>query len=106
MTSLNESKKRDFVNQLIVLIEQNAQLLTDAGFDPAAKVAQLKQQAQEADAAEAKQQEAKAAAKDATNLANQTLNVAYKDASATVDLITGLLGKSNNLVLEIKKMRK
>ena len=39
--SLTESKKRDFVSQLIVILEQNSQLLTDKGFDPAAKITQL-----------------------------------------------------------------
>ena len=43
MGNLNDSKKRDFVSQLIVLLEQNTQLLTDKGFDPAAKIDQLKQ---------------------------------------------------------------
>ena len=47
-----------------------------------------------------------AAAKDATKLAIDTLKEAYDNGSATVDLITGLLGKKNNLVLEIKKLRK
>ena len=104
--SLNESKKRDFVTQLIVIMQQNAQLLSDRGFDPAAKITQLQQEMQAADEAEGKQVEAMAAAKDATRLANDTLDVAYTDGSATVDLITGLLGKNDNLVLEIKKLRK
>ncbi|RKD92128.1 hypothetical protein [Mangrovibacterium diazotrophicum] len=104
--SLNESKKRDFVTQLIVVLEQNTQLLTDKGFDPTAKITQLKSEVQAADTAEGKQIEAMAAAKDATQLANDTLDVAYSDGSATVDLITGLLGKNDNLVLEIKKLRK
>ncbi len=106
MASLNESKKRDFVTQLIVIMEQNAQLLTDKGFDPAAKIASLKEQMTAADDAEGKQAEAMAAAKDATKAANETLNTAYTNGSATVDLISGLLGKKDNLLLEIKKLRK
>lgn len=104
--SLTESKKRDFVNQLITIMEQNAQLLTDKGFDPAAKIDQLKQEIETAEVAEAKQADAAAAAKDATKLAQDTLDVAYTDGSATVDLIAGLLGKNDNLVIEIKKLRK
>lgn len=104
--SLTESKKRDFVNQLITIMEQNKQLLTDKGFDPAAKIEQLKQEIETAGEAEAKQADAIAAAKDATKLAQDTLNVAYTDGSATVDLIAGLLGKKDNLVIEIKKLRK
>ena len=106
MGNLTESKKRDFVTQLILIMEQNAQLLSDKGFDPANKIEQLKQELSTADNAEARQVEAMAAAKDATKLANETLTAVYTDGSATVDLISGLLGKNDNLLLEIKKLRK
>lgn len=106
MSTLNESKKRDFIAQLIVMIEQNPQLLIDKGFDPVAKVAKLKADEKLAIEAECAQKDAVADAKDATKEANVTLDVAYKNGSATVDLITGLLGKKNNFVLEIKKLRK
>lgn len=105
MAKMTESKKRDFVSQLIVMIEQNAQLLTAKGFDPTAKIDLLKQVMLAAEEAEARQAEAAAAAKDATKLAQDTLDVAYTEGSATVDLIAGLLGKKNNLVIEIKKLR-
>lgn len=104
--SLTDSKKRDFVMQMGTLLQQNATLLTDKGFDPTAKIAQLQQELLNADEAEAKQLEAMAAAKDATTYANNSLDLAYTTGSATVDLLSGLLGKTNNLVLEIKKLRK
>lgn len=106
MTSLTESRKRDFITQLIVIIEQNAGLLTARGYDPTAKLAQLKAEKASVDQTEANQREALAAAKTATQLALDTLNIAYTDASATVDLISGLLGKNDNLLLEIRKLRK
>lgn len=102
---MSESKKRDFVSQLIILLEQNTSKLTEKGYDPANKIAQLQQEITTADEAEARQAEAQAAAKDATKLAQSTLDVAYRDASATVDLVSGLLGKDNNLLGEIRKMR-
>ena len=105
MANLTESKKRDFVSQLIVILQQNSELLADKGFDPAAKITQLQTELATADDTEGKQLEAAAAAKDATKLANDTLDVAYTNGSATVDLISGLLGKKDNLVLEIKKLR-
>lgn len=106
MSGINESKKRDFVTQLIVVMQQNAELLSDKGFDPTAKIAQLQQEILTAEEAEGKQTEAAAASKDATIVANETLDVAYTDGSATVELITGLLGKKDNLVIEIRKLRK
>ena len=104
--SLNESEKRDFLNQLVTIIDQNKERLTEKGFDPAVKIEQLNQKITVAQDAEARQADAAAAAKDATKLAQDTLEVAYVDGSATVDLISGLLGKNDNLVIEIKKLRK
>ncbi|NOR74938.1 MAG: hypothetical protein GQ525_07245 [Draconibacterium sp.] len=106
MGNLTEAKKRDFVTQLIVIIEQNAELLIDKGYNPENKITELKQELSAADEAEGKQTEAMAAAKDATKLSQNTLDVAYVDGSAAVDLISGLLGKKDNLLLEIKKLRK
>lgn len=106
MSTLSESKKRDFIAQLIVMIEQNPQLLIDKGFDPVAKVAELKAEMKEAKEAEGAQKDAVAASKDATIRAKATLSAAYKNGSATVDLIAGLLGKKNNFVLELRKLRK
>jgi len=105
MGKMTESKKRDFVNQLITIMEQNAELLTEKGYDPKNKINQLKQEMTAADAAEARQSDAMAAAKDATKLSQETLQTVYESGSATVDLISGLLGKKDNLLLEIKKLR-
>lgn len=106
MAGLTEAKKRDFISQLVVLVLQNEQRLKDKGYDPTDRVGVIKTKSGEADAAEARQQEAMAAYKDATTLANNTLDAAYTDASAFVDVLSGILGKKDNLVLEIKKMRK
>uniref|UniRef100_UPI00405682A5 hypothetical protein n=1 Tax=Candidatus Electrothrix sp. TaxID=2170559 RepID=UPI00405682A5 len=60
---------------------------------------------QAADSAEIAQQEAAATAQEATAQANQTLSDAYKDASDFADLISGLLGKDNELVKKMRKFR-
>ncbi len=104
--SLNGSKKRDFISLFIEILEQNGELLAGKGYDPTNKIAQLKEELAITDQAEAQQSLAKATAKNATKAATNALNVAYTDASATVDLISGLLGKDDNLLLEIKKLRK
>lgn len=106
MGNLTESKKRDFVKQMIVLMTNNTQVLTDAGYDPTAKVTELQGQSDAAGQAEVAQQEAMAKYKEATTASQEALDAAYRNASATVDLIAGLLGKNNTLVLELKKMRK
>ena len=106
MATLNEKESRDFVSQMIVMVNQNANLLTDAGFDPVNRVTALQGKLQTADDAEGEQQKAQAAALDATKLANKTLTLAYDDASAFVNLIEGLLGKDNSLVHKLRQLRK
>lgn len=106
MSGLTDSKRRDFIAQLVVILEQNAALFTQKGYDPTAKIAELKEEMAQSDQAEGQQREAMAKAKDATQKAYDKLTKAYTNASATVDLVAGLLGKKDNLLIEIKKLRK
>jgi hypothetical protein len=106
MAKMNESGKRDFVKQMITILQQNTTLLTDAGFDPTAKVTQLQTELTAADDAEGRQTDAKAAAKIATREATQTLKTAYNDGSATVEIVAAYLGKDHPLVQELRKLRK
>lgn len=104
--SLTESRKRDFIAMLIVILEQNAESLAEKGYNPANIIAQLKEELAITDQKEGRQREAVAAAKNATKEAAEALDITYRHASATVDLISGLLGKDDNLLKEIKKLRK
>jgi hypothetical protein len=106
MSKMTEAKKRDFVTQIITLVEENQEELTDKGFDPAERVDELKVKKTTADTAEIEQQEAAARAKEATAQANRTLDDAYNDASDFADLISGLLGKDDELVKKMRKFRK
>ena len=106
MGNFSESKKRDFLKQLIIVMEQNAQIITEKGFNAQLRIEQLNIELKEAEQAEGIQREMIAEAKNATKRAQVTLDIAYRDGSATVDLLSGLLGKSDNLLLEIKKLRK
>lgn len=101
-----ESEKRDFVTQTIVIMEQNASVLSEAGFDPENRITQLKTEMVATDDAEGRQLEAQTAALDATKVSNTTLKVAYKDASAAISLIEGLLGKDHSLVHKLRQLRK
>ena len=55
MSVQKESEKRDFVAQTIVIMEQNATVLTDAWFDPANRITQLKTEMVTTDNPEGKQ---------------------------------------------------
>lgn len=103
---MSESVKRDFVKQMIAVIESNQATLTGKGFDPTSKLDTLKASSAAASQAEVKQQEAKAALKVATAESDKILTDAYKLASNFADLISGLYGKDDEIVQEIRKMRK
>ena len=103
---MNESDKRDFISQIISLVEERKSILTEKGFDPTTKLDELKIKNLESDNAEIVQQEAAAKAKEATTNANLKLDEAYKEASNIADLISGLLGKENELVKKMRKFRK
>lgn len=106
MSLSKDSEKRDFIAQMSVLLEQNSQVLIDAGFDPTNRITQLKTELDACEVTEAKQKEAQAASMDATKVAQTCLMTGYNDASSLVSLIEGLLGKDNSLVRKIKKLRK
>ena len=103
---MNDAQKRDFVARMISLVEAEQDALTDKGFNPTDRLDGLRNKKQAADSAETAQQEAAAKAQEATAEANQTLADAYKDASDVADLISGLLGKDNELVRKMRKFRK
>jgi len=106
MGNFSESKKRDFVSLMLALMIEEKTILTETGFDPTARIEVLKNRNKEADDAEIAQQLIAAQAKDATKLSVEKLSIAYKDASNAADLISGLLGKENEIVKKIRKFRR
>lgn len=105
MAGLTHDQKRAFIHKIIEVLEENTQVLTAKGYDPAAKIAELTTQWQAQEQAEAAQIQIFAAHKAATSASNATLKVAYENASASVELIVGLLGKHHPLVEILKNIR-
>ncbi len=105
MAKLNEAKRRDFITQIITLVEEEKDRLVANGYDPTNKVDVLKVKKQESDSSEIAQQEAAARAKEATRLSNEKLDEAYREASNFADLISGLLGKEDELIKRVRKLR-
>lgn len=106
MARLNEAEKRDFISQMIILVEQEKDRLMDNGYDASTKVNALKVKKNEADSSEMAQQEAAAKAKEATKLSNDKLNDAYREASNFADILSGLLGRDDEMVKKMRKFRK
>lgn len=105
MTYITDAQKLAFVREMSKILNNNGAALVAAGYDPAAKVTELQTQGGAAELNEANQQQAQAAAKQATIDATTSRDVAYNNASATVELMVGLLGKENLIVQEIKAIR-
>ena len=102
---MNESKKRDFITQMIELLNDEKETLATKGYTADAKITELSENKTACDQAELQQQKAQAAAKDATKFANEKLDIAYKAASDAADLISGILGKDNEIVKKMRKFR-
>ena len=102
---MKESTKRDFVTQVIELLQDEAEVLASKGYTADNRISELNTSKQACDLAELEQQKAHAAAKEATKAANESLDVAYRQASETIDLLSGLLGKDNEIVKKMRKFR-
>ena len=106
MSYMTENDMRSFVTEMIEITKGNSPVLIEVGYDPKKKVEELTTQVTTANIAEAEEKKAFALANEAKEKANETLEVAYKNASATVEIFVGLLGKDDKLVKELKKLRK
>ncbi len=103
---MREATKRDFVTQMIELLQDEKESLATKGYTADAKITELIDNKKACDTAELQQQKAQVAAKEATQLANETLDVAYRQASDTADLLSGLLGKNSEIIKKIRTFRK
>ena len=103
---MKHAEKRAFVSEIIEILNQEKEQLQTSGFNPEERINALVEKSQVAESAEVNQKKAQAIAMEATTKANDALEVAYNDASAIVELLTGIMGKDNELVRKIKKIRK
>lgn len=106
MATLRKSKQRDFIKQIIVLGNDSREQMRAKGLDPKKKLDLLEEKYQKAMTALGEQEAAKVALRDATLRSNDTLKDAYTDASKFVNIMAGILGKKNALVLKIRKLRR
>jgi len=104
--ALNDPKRRDFVSQMIQLMENERTEMISKGYDPTNRISQLKDLNTLADQKEMAQQKMAAEAKAATAESKAALMEAYNEASAVVDLVSGILGKNDEMVQQMRKFRK
>ena len=102
---MKEAQKRDFINLMLQLVDEEKSNLETAGFMSDAKRAALDEKKKACDVAEMAQQQAAAKAKEATAAANLSLDEAYREASNLADAISGILGKESEIVKKMRKFR-
>jgi hypothetical protein len=104
--AIAENRKRDFIAQMLQMIANNRDKLTEAGYNPENAYRELLEQYQKATLDAGKKAETLAAYKDAVKISGESLRIAYVNASRLAEILSGLLGKKNNMVLEMRKIRK
>jgi phage-related tail fiber protein len=105
MSTLTHAQKLAFAREIAEVLANNSTELTAKGYDPTTKIADLGTQSVSAEKAEANQAQAQAAAKQATIDSNATMDTVYNNASGSVDIVGGILGKDDPIVQKLRKIR-
>lgn len=103
--ALTETSKREFAKRILNVLVSHADTARTAGVDASVKAAKLNALIDEAFAAEDAQIRIAAESLQATQRSRTTMEAAYAEASAAVELIVGSLGKKDMLSHRLKKLR-
>ena len=105
MSSLTHAQKLAFAREIAEVLANNSTELTAKGYDPTTKITDLGTESVSAEKAEANQQQAQADAIQATINSNASMDVVYNNASGSVDIVAGVLGKDDPIVQKLRKIR-
>ena len=105
MANLTEAKQRDFSRQVLEVLKSKSAELSEAGFDSQARIAELETKSADANTAEAEQRVAEEVKQQKTAASNAKRTELYEQASATVSLMEGLLGRSHQIVHQLRQVR-
>ena len=97
MSRLTLAQKLAFAREIAEVLNNNKAGLVTAGYDPTQKIEELGAESKIAEKDEADQQQVLAASRQATITANTSKDKVYNNASASVDVIAGLIGKKTLL---------
>lgn len=104
--AIAENRKRDFIAQMLQMIANNREKLVEAGYNPDDAFRELSEKYLKTTLAATRKAKAMAEYKNAVKKSNTILKDAYSLASNLAEILSGLLGKKDNLVLEMRKIRK
>ena len=105
MKGVSKRKQRAFPRDLVAYMREKAAGLTEAGFDPAQRIAVNTSYAVAAEQREGEQRARAAEARLATKASWQALNTAYREASAVISLVKGYMGRRHPFVKNLHKLR-
>ena len=105
MSRLTHAQKLAFAREIAEVLNNNKAGLVTAGYDPTQKIEELGAESKIAEKDDADQQQVLAASRQATITANTSMDKVYNNASASVDVIAGLIGKTNPITHELRKIR-
>ena len=105
MAKLTEADQRAFSHQVLEILKKNSARLSAAGFETSGRVVAVEAKTHTADIDEAGQTQAKEALLRATATSTTSTTEAYDLASASVNLIEGILGKDDPLVKVLRGLR-
>ena len=105
MPGLTEAQQMSFVRQVAAILRETAAEFVGTDLNPTTRATQLDTLAGAADTAEAAQLAAQTALNQATDQSIATRKAAYNRASATIDSVSGELGKQHALTLRLRNLR-
>ncbi|HEY8900557.1 MAG TPA: hypothetical protein VIM61_09105 [Chthoniobacterales bacterium] len=105
MSDLTDADKKSFIDKIIASLGSNAAALTAAGFDPATRITNLKNGVTSVTNDEGLVAQLDVALASAVATRRTDLENNYALASATVNLVEGVLGKDAPLVRDLRQIR-
>ena len=105
MAGLTETTKREFSKRILDVLNTNKDTLKIKGVDAEVASGELSQLLDDAFSKENKQIQLQVETKKATADSQKATDIAYRKASATVELLVGALGKEDELSKRLKNLR-
>jgi len=105
MAKLTEAGEREFAHRIINILKETKETFKGTDLNIDNRVKELQTFTDDADKAEAEQVKAQATARELTKKSIESRKKSYSKASATIDAISGALGKDHALTKRLKNLR-
>ena len=103
--SLSFTEKMGLLRQTVEFMEQNADMLKQAGFNTDIRLTEQKSTYDNAAAQNEKQESLKAELHEQTKIVNESMKAAYVMASGNIDAMSGILSKDSERSKVLRQIR-